>query len=137
MARDLELEALLAEQLAPLGPVAFRRMFGSVGLFLDGLMFGIISDGVLFLKTDAETRAAFEAEGLRAFTYQRKGSDATITSLWKAPDRLLDDADELCDWASVAFAVARRAKAKSVTPGSARVRSRARVPTARRPKGGA
>jgi len=32
-------------------------------------------------------------------------------SYWRAPERLLDDAEEMADWARVALAVARRAAA--------------------------
>ena len=39
--RDALAETLL-ELLAPLGPVQIRRMFGGSGVFLDGLMFGLV-----------------------------------------------------------------------------------------------
>jgi DNA transformation protein len=31
----------LREQLAPLGQIAMRRMFGKTGVFCDGVMFGM------------------------------------------------------------------------------------------------
>ena len=34
----------LREQLAPLGRVTMRRMFGKTGVFCDGLMFGMVTD---------------------------------------------------------------------------------------------
>jgi DNA transformation protein len=79
----------LLEQLAPLGPVAARRMFGGAGLFLDGLMFALIIDEVLYWKTDALTRADFDAESLAPFTYTRQGDVATLTNYRRAPERLL------------------------------------------------
>ena len=33
----------LREQLAPLGRVTMRRMFGKTGVFCDGLMFGMVT----------------------------------------------------------------------------------------------
>jgi len=94
-----ELKVLLEEMLAPLGGVVIKRMFGGYGLFLDGLMFGLIADDQLYFKTTAAGRAAFEAEGLGPFTYTKKGTDAVLTSYWQAPERLLDEPDELIGWA--------------------------------------
>ena len=42
----------LAELFAPLGGVVFRRMFGGVGVFRDGLMFALVADDVLYMKAD-------------------------------------------------------------------------------------
>lgn len=107
---DPDLKTLLEELLAPLGPVAIRRMFGGGGIFLDGLMFGLVIDNVLYLKADESTRVAFEAEGLAPFTYEKKGGQTTVMSYWRAPERLIDEPDEMLAWARAALAVARRAK---------------------------
>ena len=45
------------ELFAPMGPVSVKRMFGGAGVFRDGLMFALIADDTLFLKTDAALRA--------------------------------------------------------------------------------
>lgn len=115
MALDADLKSLLEELLAPLGPVAIRRMFGGGGIFLDGLMFGLVVEGTLYLKADDGNRPAFEAEGLGPFTYEKKSGKATVMSYWQAPERLLDEGDEMVAWARAAFAAARRAK-KAVKP---------------------
>ena len=53
----------LREQLAPLGRVTMRRMFGKTGVFCDGLMFGMVTDDTLYFRVDDHNRAAFkEAE---------------------------------------------------------------------------
>jgi TfoX/Sxy family transcriptional regulator of competence genes len=53
----------LREQLAPVGRVTMRRMFGKTGVFCDGLMFGMVTDNMLYLRVDDHNRAAFkEAE---------------------------------------------------------------------------
>ena len=59
-----EFVAFVVESLRPLGPVSARRMFGGHGIFLDGVMFGLIADDQLYLKADEENRAAYEAEDL-------------------------------------------------------------------------
>jgi DNA transformation protein len=100
------LKILLEEVLAPLGPVATKRMFGVYGLVLDGLMFGIIAGDRLYLKVGATNQAAFEAEGMEPFTYTRKGEIATLASYRRAPERLVDEPDELIAWARAAHDVA-------------------------------
>ena len=53
----------LREQLAPLGRVTMRRMFGKTGVFCDGVMFGMVTNNMLYLRVDDHNRAAFkEAE---------------------------------------------------------------------------
>lgn len=112
MSADAALIEHLMDVLRPLGGVAARRMFGGAGLFRDGLMFGLISDEVLYLKADNETVADFEAEGLGPFTYGTKNGDRVLTSYWRAPERLLDDDDEMRAWCRRATGVATRAAKK-------------------------
>jgi DNA transformation protein len=125
---DAELKLLLEELLAPLGPVMLKRMFGGYGVFLDGLMFGLVSDERLYFKTSEASRAAFEAEGLGPFTYTKKGATAVLTSYWQAPERLLDDPDELVEWARTAQRCAVAAKVKKSLKRPSKSVPRARAP---------
>ena len=43
---------LLEELFAPLGGVSLRRMFGGIGIFKEGIMFALVSDDILYMKTD-------------------------------------------------------------------------------------
>jgi DNA transformation protein and related proteins len=97
----------LRDALAGLGPVVVRRMFGGAGISCDGVMFALVADNTLYLKADAESRAAFEAEGLGPFVYEGRGKPVAM-SYWRAPERLLDESDELLAWARTALAVAHR-----------------------------
>ena len=54
--------------------MSVRRLFGGAGLYVDGVMFAILSKDVIYLKADDGTRAAFEREGCAPFSYQAKGS---------------------------------------------------------------
>ncbi|MDH3725633.1 MAG: TfoX/Sxy family protein, partial [Thermoleophilia bacterium] len=62
----------VVDLLQAMGPVDARSMFGGYGIFLDGLMFGLIADEVLYLKVDEENRPEFEELGLGAFVYEGK-----------------------------------------------------------------
>jgi DNA transformation protein len=109
----------LREQLAPLGRVTMRRMFGKTGVFCDGLMLGMVTDNTLYFRVDDDNRAAFEeAASAPPLSYVKQGSTIDL-SFWRAPERLFDEPDELLTWARVALAAARRVAAKRgrATPG--------------------
>jgi DNA transformation protein and related proteins len=55
------------------GAVTLRRMFGGAGIFADGVMFGLVSDEQLYLKTDSTTAVCFERERCRPFGYSTNG----------------------------------------------------------------
>jgi DNA transformation protein and related proteins len=106
---------LLKDTMRGLGPVSVRRMFGGAGVYADGVMFALVADDTLYLKADETTRGAFEAEGLSRFGYEARSKRIDLP-YWRAPERLLDDADEMTEWAATALAVARRAKAAKAKP---------------------
>ena len=111
----------LAELFAPLGGVVFRRMFGGVGVFRDGLMFALVADDVLYMKADEATSPAYAAEGSGPFVYAGTRGKATAMAYWRIPERLLEEPDEFVEWARTALAVAvRRQKAKPVRKAASR-----------------
>ncbi len=102
----------LREQLTPLGRIETRRMFGKTGVFCDGLMLGMVRDNTLYFRVDDGNRVAFkEAESFPPLNYEKKGRTIDL-SFWRAPDRLIDEPDELVAWARAALAAARRVAAK-------------------------
>ncbi len=102
----------LREQLAPLGRVTLRRMFGKTGVFCNGLMFGMVTNDTLYFRVDEDNRAVFkEAESVPPLNYEKQGRTIDL-SFWRAPERLLDEPDELVTWARAALAAARRVAAK-------------------------
>ena len=102
----------LREQLAPLGRVTMRRMFGKTGVFCDGLMFAMVTDNMLYFRVDDHNREDFkEAASVPPLNY-RKGGASIDLSFWRAPERLFDEPDELVAWARMALAAAGRVAAK-------------------------
>ncbi len=106
----------LHEQLAPLGHVTLRRMFGKTGVFCDGLMLGMVTDDTLYFRVDDDNRAAFqEAASSPPLNYRKQGELIDL-SFWRAPERLFDEPDEFVAWAEAALAAARRVAAKRTAP---------------------
>ena len=98
----------LREQLAPLGHVTLRRMFGKTGVFCHGAMLAMVSDDTLYFRIDDGNRDLFaEAAAAPPLNYQ-KGGILIDLAFWQAPERLLDDPEELLTWAAAALAAARR-----------------------------
>ena len=102
----------LREQLAPLGRVTLRRMFGKSGVFCDGVMFGMVTDNMLYLRVDDHNRSAFkEAASVPPLNYRKQGHSIDL-AFWRAPERLFDEPDEFVAWARAALGAARRVAAK-------------------------
>jgi DNA transformation protein and related proteins len=105
MAISPEFQEFLHDQLALFGPIGIRRMFGGAGVFRDGLMFGLVVDETLYLKAGDTNREDFERAGLKPFTYMRKSKPASL-GYYEVPPDVLEDPQEMRDWAEKAFAVA-------------------------------
>lgn len=101
------------ELLAALGRVDARRMFGGTGFYADGRIVALEIEGVLYLKTDGDTRDRFRDAGGRPFVYEN-GKREVETSYWTPPDDALDSADAMAPWARLAREAALRAEAKPV-----------------------
>ena len=102
-----ELATHVVDLLDPFGPCEARRMFGGFGIFPQGLMFGLIADGSLYLKADAETRDLFTAEGSTAFSYYKQEKECRL-SYYLAPEEFFEDSDACLHWSGLAFDAALR-----------------------------
>ena len=102
-------QAFIVDQLAPLSPVA-RRMFSGVGLFHSGVMFGLLVRDTLYLRVDADTRERFERKGCQPFSYMRSGRSVSLSAYYAVPEDLVDQQDELLQWARDAATAARAAR---------------------------
>ena len=87
--------------------VTTRAMFGGHGVYRDGVIVAIVIDEAIYLKVDAETRAAFEAAGCEPFVYEAKGK-AVPMSYWSVPEDALDSPQEFRPWAQRAWEAALR-----------------------------
>lgn len=106
----------LREQLAPLGHLTMRRMFGKTGVFCQGVMLGIVAEDVFYVRVDDHNRETFrEAASSPPLSYEKKGSIIDL-SFWRVPERLIDEPDELVTWARAALAAAHRVAAKRPGP---------------------
>jgi DNA transformation protein len=108
---EKEFVTYVVDLMQSIGPISAKSMFGGHGIFLDGLMFGLVADSILYLKVDKETENEFKAKGLEAFTYNKKGKEFHM-SYYQVPEEALEDADEMKSWANKAYGAALRAASK-------------------------
>jgi DNA transformation protein and related proteins len=105
------------EQLAGLGRVTPRRMFGGVGLYHDAKFFGLIAGGTVYFKVNDSNRGEYEAHGMDRFRPYPDKPELSMT-YYAVPADTLEDADECAVWARKSVAIA------AVTPKSAARRTK-------------
>ncbi len=101
----------ILDQLAGLGELSCRRMFGGAGIYHRGRMFALIAEDVLYLKADDSNRPDFEAEGMGPFT---PWDDPKHTMrYYEVPVDVLENKETLAEWAEKAYAVALKKSKKT------------------------
>ena len=83
------------DRLAPLGEITSRAMFGGVGLYHDGTIFGIIFTDQLYLKVDDKSRGNYIVRGMEPL---RPNQRQTVKSYFEVPPDVLTDNKELLFW---------------------------------------
>src|SRR5262249_57725817 len=95
-------------------------MFSGAGIYCDGVMFGLVVRGTIYLKADASSVLEFKREGSGPFTYTRgrksgRSSDHALP-YWRLPGRLFDDPPALSGGGGPGFWNAHRQKILSRQP---------------------
>ena len=106
-----EYVAHIVDRLQFIGPVESKSMFSGFGMFLEGLMFGLVAGNELYLKVDTQNLQDYEDLGLQAFSFEKNGRQIKM-SYYQAPEEAMEDAELLSDWASNAYGAAMCAAAK-------------------------
>jgi DNA transformation protein len=117
---DESFKEFVLDQLRALPEVRAKAMFGAHGLYQGEYFFGILDEGRLFFKTDAQSQADYVSRGMEPFTYEAKGKVMTMCYHEVPPD-VLENAPELVTWARRAIELARSGKSPKA-PGPKRVR---------------
>ena len=97
----------LSDLFAPLGTLTARAMFGGHGLYLDGLLVGVLIEDAVYLKADAQTQADFEAAGCAPYVYAMGDKPLTL-SYWSVPEAAMDSPQAMQPWARRAVEAALR-----------------------------
>ena len=103
--------AFVLDQLAPLGGVTSRRMFGGVGLYSEDLFFGLIDDDVLYFKADDSNSGDYVRAGMQRFCPFPDQPQYEM-GYYEVPANALEDPEELAVWARKSLSVAMMAKSR-------------------------
>ena len=107
--RDASFVAFVEEQLANLGGVRSKSMFGGYGLYAREVFFACVDDGRLYFRVDDATRPRYEERGMGPFTPM---PSMVMKSYYEVPVGVIEDAAELARWARDAMAAAPKKKGK-------------------------
>ena len=101
-------KSFVLDQFGELGSVTPKSMFGGIGLYHNGVFFGILARDTLYLKTDAHNVGDYEAAGMKPFKPypDRKGT----MRYYQVPLDVLESPIELAAWARKAIAAASRVR---------------------------
>lgn len=95
MSTDSFLDFVL-EQLATLDGLRSKRMFGGHGLYSGEAFFGIVYDGRLYFKTNADTLPEYLQHNAAVFTPSEK---QVLKNYREVPVDILEDSERLLLWA--------------------------------------
>jgi DNA transformation protein len=107
--------AYVLEQLATLGSLRSNRMFGGIGLYSREIFFGLIDDDTVFFKTDESNIAPYRARNMPRFMPFPDRPEAVL-GYHQVPADVIEDAEQLVDWARKSVAVALRRQVAKATP---------------------
>lgn len=119
--RPVDVNRVIAD-LAGLGTITTRKMFGGVYVYCDGVFIATVHDGTLYFKANAGTEDLFIQRGLPRFTYPKDGGIASLC-YYRAPDEVFQSKEQMHSWGEVALRAARDdAKRKKPQPTRGKVK---------------
>ncbi|WP_413205691.1 TfoX/Sxy family protein [Rhodospirillum sp. A1_3_36] len=112
-------QALLPLMRAALGGVKAHEMSDATGFYLDGVLFGILSGGLLHFRVDQQTQAPYDAwereegqedGGAGGDLFSQGGVPSGGLKFRLVPPFVLDSEDRLAEWGKRAWEAAKRSR---------------------------
>jgi DNA transformation protein len=105
MRTQSSLVGYVTEQLAFLGRISNRAIFGGMGIFIEERLLGIVINERLYLHTDRSNREDYESRGMMQFKPYPNAFDLT-TDHHQVPEDILADPEQLKVWGQRALVAA-------------------------------
>ena len=93
---DASFLAFVLDQLGGRSAIESRAMFGGHGLYRDETFFGILHKGKLYFKVDESTVGEYRKRKMKPF---RPNAKQTLKSYYQVPFDVIEDPDQLREWA--------------------------------------
>ena len=107
MAVSEDFKNYVIDQLSGIENVEVKKLFGGIGFFKEGLMFGMIGGDKFRLKVDEHNQADYEDKGMQPLFSKGKKKGMPY---WEVPAEVLENQDLLMEWGMEAYAAAVRSK---------------------------
>ena len=101
------LERLLELLAGELGTVKARSALGGFGLYHQGVMFGLVCEGVLYLRGDEATSREYGSRDSTPFMSVEWERPPENPCYWSVPDDIIDDSAEFLTHCRRAYDMAR------------------------------
>jgi len=88
-------------------PLRTERLFSGYAIRYGDTLFAYVAHGSLYFKADDHTRSSYVARGMSPYQPNHK---QTIHSLMQVPGDVIDQRDQLAQWAWQAVLAARRSR---------------------------
>ena len=91
-------EYVTEDVLSHISGIESKRIFSGRGIYLDGIIIGLVFDGTLYLKVDKERMEKYIKEGCEPISYERKDgkkSKTVIMSYISVPIETLEDKEAI------------------------------------------
>ena len=88
------LNYILQDVLGHIEGLHNRELFGGVGIYKNGVIFGLIYDNQLYFKVNDTNRCRYEAAGSQPFIYNSSGKQVQL-SYWAVPESVIEDSMRL------------------------------------------
>lgn len=99
----------ITELIEPYGGCEVKKMFGSLGIFKEGVCFGGVMGNVFRLKVNDTNRADFEAYGMKGWQVPGK---KMVMSYYEVPIEIMENKEDLLSWIDKAHTLSVKAKKK-------------------------
>ncbi|MBU3024920.1 TfoX/Sxy family protein [Zobellia galactanivorans] len=95
--------AYVLDQLAQWEGVYTKKMFGGVGLFYEGLMFGLVYNDSVALKVDLRNQSKYIAAGEAPITVFK--TNTPLPSYYTVPGSVFENASDFVSWAKESYQI--------------------------------
>jgi DNA transformation protein len=101
----------LHDVFSPFGVIRTRKMFGGYGVYHNDVMFALVAEGTLYLKSDETIETYFKQRNLQQFEYSKANKPVKM-SYFAAPEEIYEDPDQAVLWAQRSYEAGMRSGKK-------------------------
>ncbi len=112
MSASKEFIAYIMALLEPVAAIEGSKFFGGYGIKSDGVQFAMIMGNSLYFVVDDKTRVMYEKHEMKPFSYMTKNGERLVKRYFEVPFELLENPDELLDWARESIGIAKATSKK-------------------------